>query len=73
MIVPRLRAAYDLTEEEALMAFFLYSGNKLTEIVSVTGTPLYDAQLTVDRLMRKMDARRYADVVRRVAHFTGAV
>ncbi|RAH96982.1 hypothetical protein DLJ53_30360 [Acuticoccus sediminis] len=72
-IVPRVMAAYGLSEDEAFMAFFIYCGTKLDQIAKVTGQSAYDAQVTIDRVMKKMDAPRYADVVRRVARFAAAV
>ena len=65
--VPRIQTAYALSEIEAFFAFSLYCGMKLEQSAALTGIGVYEARLQIDRVMKKMDAGRYADVVRMVA------
>lgn len=73
VVVPRLMAAFGLDEMEALLAFGLYASMPLEQTARLAGLSPFAARLMIERVMQKMDARRYSDVIRRVSKFTASI
>lgn len=72
-VLPRLMSVFGLTREEAVVAYGIHSGTPMERVAVVAGLSLYETMLIVERVKERLDARRYADVVRKVGRLTGSV